>query len=58
MGWHEERKRQRIEDQSKADVAADIEKLTELRWYVMLNRRVKEVDDIAAIEEHAERLTG
>jgi hypothetical protein len=59
--WRDEWQRQAREEQHKADVAADIEKLTEFRWYVMLHRRVKEVDAdplIAAIEEHAERLTG
>ena len=59
--WQEERQRQYREDQHKANVAADVEKLTEFRWYIMLHRKVMDVNAdplIAAIEEHAERLTG
>jgi hypothetical protein len=59
--WHEERQRRAREDQHRANVALDIEKLTEFRWYIKLHRKVREVDAdplIAAIEEHAERLTG
>jgi hypothetical protein len=59
--WHAERQRQMRAEMHQANVAADIEKLREFRWYIMLHRKVLEVDAdplIAAIEAHAERLTG
>ncbi len=59
--WHDERQRQHREDQHKANVATDLQKLGEFRDYFQRGRKVVLHDDnalIVAIDDYAERLTG
>ena len=59
--WQEEKQRRFHEQEHRLKVADDLEKLGEFRGYFLLHRKVAEVDAdalIAAIDDHAERLTG